>query len=639
MKISQKLLVIVSLTVLEVSITIWAAFQISKGASLHKLNFLHLKHNATFQNEVLRTESSVEVPTDDLREAVLAIREQPVQAAALVCGLDRFMMERIGTDQAINLIKKDLLDADNALKAISDYENGEIDYEHLIAAMHRASDKFNRNSSLFEEPVDQTVSFTLKTMIPMILFISLFNIAFISYLSKSISSSIKRLIDLLRRGDLAGENGPLLESQVGGELGELMVVAEGRLRSELMNIETNEELRQLIDERTESLESARNEAQASLAAKERFLANMSHEIRTPINGILCAAELVSQDLDPEDPHFEFNSIIHQSANSLLRILNDILDTSKIEAGQVSLETTAFDLASTMEHVAALMRPQAEAKGLCFVLNSDCSRSDQCVKGDPTRLRQILINLIGNALKFTEQGQVSLDAKLVSKGGRNRELRIKVRDTGIGMSEAQVARLFDRFVQADDSTTRKYGGTGLGLALSRDLARLMGGDISVSSSPGEGAEFTLMVPFAICDSPDDAPKEDPGTSRDYAGSTVLLVEDNKVNQKVASKVLDRMGLEVIVAENGAVALDLVGPSVSLVLMDIQMPVMDGVEATLELRARGCTLPIIALTANVFEEDRKRYVEAGMSGFLAKPIQMPELVSILDRHLASELGVVA
>ena len=634
MNISQKLLVIVCLTVLEVSITVGATFQISKGATLHQLNSLHLKHNAAFGSLIAKAENGHPMDIPAIRLTLLDLLKQPTTAKELVGPLDRLVMTSIGTDAALELIDQDIEDVNAAIAALDAHGSHQMTTAELIPTLRRSADTLNVNSSLFEGPVTQTVCFMFKLMIPMIIVISLFNICFISYLSKSISSSIRSLIRLLKSAPVDSAAPMALNSRVSGELKELMQVAENRLRAELMNIETNKELQGLIEDRTQSLRSATAQAQASVEAKARFLANMSHEIRTPINGILCASDLVLEDLDESAPHFEFNTIIRDSAHSLLRILNDILDFSKMESGQLSLESTSFDLRRTMDQVAALMAPQAEQRGLTFKRTSNLNETNRLVKGDPTRIRQVLINLLGNSLKFTESGSVGLDVELISSTSGAQQLAVTVTDSGIGMNEEQLATLFDRFAQADESTTREYGGTGLGMSLSLELAHLMGGDLKATSQYGEGSEFRLSIPLEASTQIAAQIDKSQDLKRDFAGIRILLVEDNLVNQKIATKVLSRLGLDVVLAGNGAIALELATDDISLILMDIQMPIMDGVESCRELRKRGWSKPIVPLSANVFDEDRARYAEAGMVDFIAKPMEMAELVRVLDRHLIGE-----
>ncbi|MEM1229260.1 MAG: ATP-binding protein [Pseudomonadota bacterium] len=626
MKISQKLLIIVVLTVIEVSITVWAALQLANGATLHQLNSLHLKYNAQFSKQVMAAEESGAIDSQALRASLANILDQPLAAKEEIDALKHWIMTRIGTDVAIDLIHKDIDDARRALAALDAYDAGRLPEAALLTALKAGAEQFNANSSAFEGPVTQTVTFMFNTMIPMIVIISLFNICFIAYLSRSISSSISSLIDLLRS---KSEDASAVElgRAVSGELQDLMIVAEQRLRRDLMNVETNLELRKLIMERTQSLSAARRQAEASLEAKSRFLANISHEIRTPMNGILGASALILQDSAQDNPQYELNEIIHESASALLNILNDVLDVSKLESGRIRLEHIAFDLQQLLHQSTAIMNTQAREKSLAFSV--EAAFEDTFVLGDPTRIRQILTNLLSNAFKFTETGSVTVRATLDPVEDGQVQLTLTVVDTGIGMTEAQLARLFERFTQADDSTTRKYGGTGLGMAISAELAQRMGGTLSAASTPGEGTCFTLELPLARAT---EAPRASAANdlAYDFTGLRVLLVEDNLINQKIAIRMLEQSGIHVVLAGNGAEALERMSEAFDVVLMDIQMPVMDGLEATRQLRAQGWQTPIIGLSANVFPDDQQQYLAAGMVDFVAKPLDLNLLHRALQAH---------
>jgi signal transduction histidine kinase/HPt (histidine-containing phosphotransfer) domain-containing protein/ActR/RegA family two-component response regulator len=383
-----------------------------------------------------------------------------------------------------------------------------------------------------------------------------------------------------------------------------------------------------------ALKTAHDAALAAAELKSQFVANVSHEIRTPLNGILGMTGFLLRSPLAEQQK-EYAETIHYSAEALLGIINDLLDFSKIEAGRLSLEHIVLDLPRLLRDVIALYAPRAEAKGLRLILDLD-SQLDAWVIGDPLRLRQILLNLLDNAIKFTEQGEIRLEARTRQRGADLCQIRLSVRDAGIGIPEAALNRIFQAFSQADGSTSRKYGGTGLGLAISRQLAELMGGTLSVDSQPGEGSAFHLDLPMRISVSPPDGLTPASSAPVKLAGR-ILVAEDNPVNQKVTRYMLENLGLEAIVAGDGkeAFALHQAQP-VDLILMDCQMPEWDGFMATHAIRdweardGRRHT-PIIALTANAMPGYGDTCRSAGMDEYLAKPLREEDLLRILQRFL--------
>jgi signal transduction histidine kinase/CheY-like chemotaxis protein/HPt (histidine-containing phosphotransfer) domain-containing protein len=387
-----------------------------------------------------------------------------------------------------------------------------------------------------------------------------------------------------------------------------------------------------------ALEDAREAAVQLARAKSTFLATMSHEIRTPLNGVLGMNELLlDSGLTAEQR--EWAEGVRVSGRHLLSLINDVLDVSKIEAGRLTLEAVDFKLADVIEEARLMFAQPAQAKGLALlaiVAPADAVQTAQPLRGDPLRLRQVIANLIGNAVKFTAHGSVAVHAGWVLDGDGQARVRIAVQDTGIGISEEARERIFDKFAQADSSTTRRYGGTGLGLSICRELVALMDGSIAVASTPGQGSCFTVDLRLPL-GSATAAVGVAQGAPRHMSG-TVLLVEDHPVNRSVAIGMLRKLGLSWQVAENGADAVAQVRQQpFDAVLMDCQMPVMDGYRATAAIRAlpegRGATLPIVALTANATAEDARRCREAGMDGFVAKPFTLASLAAALEPWLAT------
>lgn len=407
--------------------------------------------------------------------------------------------------------------------------------------------------------------------------------------------------------------------------------------------------RSLVAERDRA-ERLAEQAQAASRAKSEFLANMSHEIRTPMNGIIGMSAL-ALDAGSEAERREYIATVHSSALALLEILNDILDFSKIEAGKLSIEAVPFRLRETVDEVIRLLMPRAQEKGLRLAAEIDPALPDRLV-GDPTRLRQVLYNLLGNGIKFTERGEVVLSLRAEGEQADALTLSGVVRDTGIGIPADKLDLIFDAFSQADTSTTRKYGGTGLGLSITSRLLALMDGQLDVRSELGKGSEFMFKLRLGKDQRPDSLlPEPAPLVAQQPSALaaqgivsggtvpevTVLLVEDNLVNQRLALRLLEKWGYRATLAADGQQAVERIaaGERYDIILMDMQMPVMGGIEATEKIRALEAEggrprSVIIAMTANAMQGDREACLEAGMDDYTAKPINPPALAELLQRY---------
>ncbi len=389
----------------------------------------------------------------------------------------------------------------------------------------------------------------------------------------------------------------------------------------------------------QALRAAAEAAEEASRMKTAFLANMSHEIRTPMNGVIGFVDLALDDMDiAENARFYLNKI-KGSAHSLLEIINDVLDISKIEAGKVEIEKSAFRINDIFKLCEDMVSAKAEEKGLTLYFYSEPFMSRKLI-GDPTRLRQILLNLISNALKFTNVGIVKVTASECESGPDNMRVHFEVKDSGIGMNAEQIDKIFDPFVQADNSTTRQYGGTGLGLAITKNLVELMGGTLVVDSAVGIGSRFSFTLSFDTADAFSDN-SETENEEHEYDKPTfsgeVLVCEDNVINRQVIKEHLARVGLEAVMTSNGLEGLNMArerweqGRPFDLIFMDIHMPVMNGLETARKLVKAGNVTPVIALTANAMSSDKENYLRSGMAHYVSKPFKSQELWACLLKFL--------
>lgn len=424
-----------------------------------------------------------------------------------------------------------------------------------------------------------------------------------------------------------------------------------------------EKERQALEDLTHELREAHFRAEAANRGKSQFLANMSHELRTPFNGMLGMLGLL-ENTSVTPTQSDYIKTAKSSANHLLTLLNDILDVSALEAGKMTLKPEPVQLGTLLNEVDALMRPQATDKGLKFSIVSQ-AELPHWVLADATRLKQILFNLINNAIKFTEHGSVSVTIVPRQRTDGNIGLAFLIKDTGIGMDDHVLSNLFQRFFQVDGGLARKFGGTGLGLEISQTLARLMGGAIEVESTQGKGSLFTLHLPFTLCPAPPAAvaspaivpltkpavAAEAPASTTDNAPATpapapadaalrVMVVEDHPVNRKFVGILLEKMGCQVTFCENGQLGVEAAERGMfDLILMDVHMPVMDGLTATRTIRAMAgpiSQVPIIVLSADVMNEAKDKALAAGVNDFVSKPVQAAQLQAVMQKCLAATPG---
>lgn len=529
----------------------------------------------------------------------------------------------------------------------------------LVPARNRQLEHINEQKEWQRQLMNQALSDANATIanVKMILsivvtgilvFISLLLVRLINSIIRPLTSLLNTIVEVEHSGDYTKRVAVMGEDEVGrtaAAFDRMMEIVESRTRELARN---REQLEEIVEQRTAELRQAVTAAKAANEAKSRFLATMSHELRTPMNGVLGMAQLLLSGPSDKAKTQDYARTILQSGQSLLNLLNDILDLSKIESGAQTLDMGVLNPVDILNNTQALFANNAHAKGLKLevVWHGPHGRR---YRGDANRLQQMLSNLTNNAIKFTSSGEVRIEIQELSHQDGSAWIEWSVHDSGIGIPAHKIPLLFRPFSQVDDSTTRQFGGTGLGLSIVKSLAQLMHGDVGVDTREGEGSRFWIRLRLDVMTDAVNLSELSlnhqtsllPQDPDHRMSGLILVVEDNRINQQVIRAMLHQLGLEVLVVDNGQMAVDMVmleADRISSILMDVQMPVLDGYEATRQIRAwealQGRTpLPIIAVTADAFEEDQARCQDAGMDDFLPKPIKTAALAEVLQRRQRS------
>ena len=697
-------------------VSVFGAWEIAKGARLHKINFTHIKHSHNLSDAVQGFEKNDGTTAHDLKVIVANVREQPAACLRIANGIEGALVRAVRNYNASAICQKNILLADQAMNALDQFITGEISRQDVCTRLKSVMQGFRRNSTALDPMVAATVDFMFYAVMGLIIITSLLISGFAVRLSRGVVHNFEELKESQRKSDQLSKKlrktSDRLENAVRGsavgiweydfannkifytaKVWQLLGYDKGdtqdvhlsiedhvhpddvdacsiALRDHLTNgtphdvqyrgqcqdgsyrwfrlngqAEWDDNGRPIkmagtVTEIQELVESKRRAEDAN-RLKSEFLANMSHEIRTPMNGMLGMAQALKMT-ELSHKQTDMVNLITQSGDALLNIIDDILDLSKIEAGKLEIEETDFSLCELLDSVELLHRPRAEQKGLSFVIDGRDQSTSKYV-GDPTRLRQVLNNLVSNAIKFTQSGSVTISVHTApNDSGDASDITFSIQDTGIGINQNQLKDLFVPFAQADASTTREYGGTGLGLAICKKILRQLDGWIDVKSQPSTGSTFRfgMTLPHAKA-----RPGQADGTALEKQskvptesgfGLHILAAEDNIPNQRVLSAILGALGVDLTIVDNGKQVVSAwQDGNFDLILMDVQMPEMDGVAATREIRRLEAEnsvtpIPIIALTANAMTHQVEEYLAAGMDAHLAKPLQVDALIDILSQH---------